>query len=68
MAYGLLPKPGKIIRGQEIGSCVNENCGHSDCEETRKMAKTKCFSCNKEIGYETPFYQKQGRLIHAKCL
>ena len=69
MASGTLPKPGKIVRGEKIGPCVNP-CSHTDCAEVRRMAAAQCNVCGAPIGYETRFYYAEsleGQFIHAKC-
>jgi hypothetical protein len=60
MAYGTLPKP-----GTKLGPCLNRGCNHRDCEATRQMAAQGCSLCNKEIGYDTPFYDDP--LRHRDC-
>lgn len=72
MASSALPEPGKIVRGEEIGPCV-EPCEHRDCAETRRMAESICSICGQEIGYETRFYREPdqdspNKLVHAICL
>lgn len=75
MAAGSLPSPGKVVDGQEIGPCVDENCNHIDCAKTREMSGMLCAVCNLPIGYETPFYnvspedttRRVNRLAHAVC-
>lgn len=71
MAASSLPEPGKVVRGTEIGPCVN-SCKHTDCAQTRAMAESICRFCDKPIGYEISFYNdKQGdkdSLVHAVCL
>lgn len=68
MAWGLLPTPGKIINGIEVGPCV-EPCAHRDCAETRRQAATACRLCGEPVGYETPFYRadEPGALEHVAC-
>jgi len=73
MASMCLPKPGKVVDGEEIGPCV-EPCQHKDCALTRAMAAAICPKCGKPIGYETPFVQDcAGRdvgdmgLCHERC-
>lgn len=68
MAAGTLPKP-----GSEYGPCVDENCGHRDCDSTRKMLDAKCKYCHEAIGCERRFYilpteqTGQVELVHASC-
>jgi hypothetical protein len=77
MAASTLPEPGKIVRGEEIGPCI-EPCEHTDCAATRRMAETHCSICGQVIGYETLFYDIGQRkpmvsktltedLVHAIC-
>ena len=67
MAAGALPAPGKIVRGIEIGPCV-ESCAHTDCKQTRTQASALCTTCGKPIGYETLFYQHPDRMLeNASC-
>ena len=64
MATGRITQP-----GSEYGPCVDENCGHLDCVETRNMAGMICHYCNKSIGYQRGFYnldQPDG-LVHSSC-
>ena len=68
MAAGTLPSPGKIVNGLEIGACIDEGCGHTDCECTRNQAASLCPLCNQPIGYETRIYNHKGTLNHADCL
>jgi len=67
MAAIRLPHPGKIVRREEIGPCVDEDCGHTDCIQTRRMANRHCPVCGLIIGYEIPFYGIGDQLIHAAC-
>ena len=50
MAYGRLPKP-----GTEYGPCEDEQCGHSQCEQSRQMAAAICPRCGEPIEYERNF-------------
>jgi len=76
MGWSTLPEPGKVVRGIEIGPCVDEDCGHKDCDKTREMARSECLICGEEIGYERRFYNKvvmkDGEevkgLVHANCV
>ena len=65
MAAGMLSEP-----GSKYGPCEGK-CHHSDCAETRRMAKSKCFVCGKPIGYGVPFFRvgkvENGVLEHAEC-
>jgi hypothetical protein len=65
MAAGSISEPGSIF-----GPC-KEECTHPDCLATKTMAASWCAICFKEIGYNTRFYQQQGRetvYVHALCL
>lgn len=71
MASGTLAKP-----GSSFGPC-EEDCEHTDCALTRKMAAEKCPLCLYPIGYETHFYEEtlnkgeaseRKALVHATCL
>ncbi len=66
MAFGTLPAPGKIVRGEEIGPCI-EPCKHLDCAATRKMADSHCPICRRQIGYEMPFYSEGKDYLHRHC-
>ena len=66
MAAGVLPKPGKVVRGKEIGPCTDQ-CNHKQCKQTRNMANTKCYICDERIGYETKFYETETGLVHSQC-
>ncbi len=77
MAAGSFAEPGKVINGEEIGPCVDEQCGHIDCTDTRKKAAMRCEICGEPIGYETLFYnirpkvfvsgQDEFHPVHARC-
>ena len=67
MAYSRLPKPGKIVRGVEIGPC-KESCDHEDCQATRDQANSECPVCGEKIGYETAFVRHEGSFYHYVCL
>jgi hypothetical protein len=69
MAAGYLPAPGKIVRGEEVGPCVDP-CEHRDCADTRRMAEMICPHCGEQIGYEIGFYQDGTwtTLEHALCV
>lgn len=70
MAASTLPEPGKVVRGTEIGPCVDP-CEHTDCAQTREMAASICRFCNEPIGYEVRFYtdpDNKEHLVHALCL
>ena len=80
MGYYRLPKPGeKEPGGREIGVCVDDACGHKDCDQTRADAKSICRICKKEVGYDTNFFYEETKhgvndgfkyhtLVHASCL
>lgn len=65
MAAGTISKPGTLY-----GPCVDENCGHTDCAASRKMAATACALCGEPIGYERLFYQRDNWtvLVHTACM
>lgn len=48
MAAGFLSKP-----GTEHGPC--EECKHTDCAMTRRIAESDCEICGEPIGYEKRF-------------
>lgn len=62
MAATSIPKPGSVT-----GPC-DVPCKHKDCAENRFQASSECIECCKPIGYQTPFYEHRGELIHAECL
>ncbi len=65
MASTFIPRP-----GTEYGPC-NGKCGHSDCAQSREMARIQCSWCGKQIGYGRHFYSENAferELIHASCL
>jgi hypothetical protein len=47
MAWSILRPP-----GHAHGPCLNEACGHVDCEGTREDAARVCPLCGKPIGYD----------------
>ena len=55
MAASVLPEPGEVVRGVEIGPCKGA-CEHTDCALTRRMAAASCAICGKPIGYDVRFY------------
>jgi len=65
-----MPSPGaKNFRGEEIGPCLNEQCGHTDCALNRARAAALCHVCGFPVGYETRFYiESDGRSVHAACV
>lgn len=68
MGWYKLPKPGQVVRGHEVGPCVNESCGHRDCADTRRQAAQACVHCGKPIGYGVPMYMlPDDKLAHADC-
>ncbi len=67
MAAGTLPEPGKTVNGEEIGPCIDADCGHNDCNQTRAMNATECMTCGKPIGYETRFFEIDGEMEHESC-
>jgi hypothetical protein len=74
MGWVVLPAPGKVVDGVEIGPCVAP-CKHTDCVETRALAASLCRLCGQPIGYERPFYRDpvdgpSGVVcyVHARCL
>lgn len=77
MAAGMLPEPGKVVRGREIGPCITA-CNHRDCAATRQQAATECYHCLRPIGYGVRFYfedvtgegrsgDDNYRMAHAAC-
>lgn len=71
MAAAALPEP-----GTEFGPCEDQNCGHTDCAQTRAMAAVICPDCSEPIGYDRRFFQDvdEGeqadwtRLAHELCV
>jgi hypothetical protein len=61
MAAGILSIP-----GTQFGPCADA-CHHSDCASTRMIAESVCRFCDKEIGFDTRFYNDNG-YVHASCL
>lgn len=64
MGWAILSAP-----GTEFGPCMG-NCGHTDCEATRLIAKSGCRYCHQPIGYKDRFYQidEYGKsYAHAHC-
>jgi hypothetical protein len=58
--------------GREHGPCVDEGCGHEQCEDIRAAAATECGVCNLPIGYRTRFYadpdrKRPGLFLHGRC-
>ena len=65
--------------GTEYGPCVDEQCGHVDCDCTRKSAACICRICKKPIGYDSPCFdewydngadpkQRRDFFVHGLCL
>jgi len=67
MAAISLPRPGKTVRGVEIGPCLDA-CRHRDCAQTRRTAASPCGICRQPIGYETPFFGSDAGPEHARCV
>ena len=70
MGWYRLPKPGEKDQrtGEELGPCIDENCGHRDCACTRERAERICLVCGEPIGYDRPFYfEEDGALTHFAC-
>jgi len=64
MGWNVLSKP-----GNKYGPCEGE-CEHTDCAQTRKMAKARCSICGEEIGYDVKYYMRDAEkndLVHAVC-
>ncbi len=75
MAAYTIPAP-----GTELGPCIDDPCGHVDCEEARRRAELLCDVCQQPIGFETrhfTFYEDDGTedgacndtesVRHARC-
>ena len=62
MAAVVLPAP-----GAKYGPCAGP-CKHQDCAETRATAGTRCSLCNKQIGYDEPYFQQVNGPQHAVCV
>ncbi len=69
MAAGTMSAP-----GTEYGPCVDENCGHTTCDETRRMVGLECRYCETPIGYDRRFFNDTLRtqplwsvLVHELC-
>ena len=63
MAPGFLASP-----GTEHGPCLDINCGHIDCKQTREMAETICEYCGESIGYDRGFYYSHIKgFVHSAC-
>ncbi len=63
MAYFTMPKVGEPI------TCDGE-CGHKDCQATRKQAATPCDACGKIIEAGKPFVfikQEPLKIRHYAC-
>lgn len=54
MAAGFLSPP-----GTEFGPCIDD-CQHTDCAESRKIAASVCPICGEEIGYNRRFFREAG--------
>ncbi len=63
--------------GTEYGPCRSEQCGHLDCEQSRRDAAKICRICGKAIGYGNRVYAEfesneipnnEGFFVHARCL
>ena len=66
MAYGILPQA-----GTDLGPCMDEDCGHIDCDETRRQARSECRLCGDVIGYGRRFNvdsERPGGFVHWACL
>jgi len=65
MAAGMISKP-----GSEYGPCLDEDCGHTDCAASRKIAATACALCDEPIGYERLFFQRENWTVleHVACI
>lgn len=62
MSAGRLPFP-----GTEFGPCELP-CEHKECNETERMSQVPCPFCLVPIGYETRYYNLEGKqLVHAIC-
>jgi hypothetical protein len=62
MAASTIPAP-----GTDLGPCIDEQCGHTDCAASRQQAAALCRWCAKPIGYETRWYTVVGGQAHAEC-
>lgn len=51
----VVPAPGRVERGEEVGPCVDPACGHSSCIMARRLAARRCVLCDSQIGYDVPF-------------
>lgn len=64
MASAYIPAP-----GTKYGPCVNEACGHRDCESSRRDASKVCVICGDPIGYDRHCYMSgDDTPSHAVCL
>lgn len=69
MASAFISRP-----GTKCGPCKNEQCGHIDCAESRRMAAAVCSICGKPIGYMRMFNDRRESrdnpedLVHRACL
>ena len=54
--------------GTDHGPCA-EDCKHTDCAETRRMALSNCKVCGEPIGYDRQFYAYENwqEFKHADC-
>jgi len=68
MTIASYPRPGKLSpSGEEVGPCLNENCGHDYCEYIRTQTAMRCNHCTEALGYEINFYNIEGHFVHAAC-
>lgn len=37
--------------GSSVGPCVNEKCGHTDCNKARELSKRTCPICRSPLGF-----------------
>lgn len=61
MAFIALPKPGTTF-----GPCAGD-CPHTDCAQTRAMARQQCPGCLAELGYDRTIWTVDAVLWHVAC-
>lgn len=67
-ANGVYPGPSRLAGPSETGGPCKGRCKHPQCAEHRALARTKCFTCQRALGYLRPnVFRKEG-YAHADCV
>lgn len=65
MGYFAIAEP---KNGTDSGTCISEDCGHTDCAATRKFVAQPCPGCGEPLGYGKNLIGSDEGTVHLRCM